>query len=150
VSLVGKDEVESLDRLKAAANTDLAELQTTHGDLQNKIKDLETDLDIKKSLLNTVLLEKDAISTKLSQAKDQLLDKEQDLSEMRATIATFRGSSDGRDAALELRVQKLQEKVEKRRIALNNSTEVSCIVSFIDYIASPNFIYNSTSKNKTL
>ncbi|KAI5796751.1 HOOK protein-domain-containing protein, partial [Pyronema domesticum] len=87
LSLVGKDEVESLDRLKAAANTDLAELQTTHGDLQNKLKDLETDLDIKKSLLNTVLLEKDAISTKLSQAKDQLLDKEQDLSEMRATIA---------------------------------------------------------------
>ncbi|KAI5819085.1 HOOK protein-domain-containing protein, partial [Pyronema omphalodes] len=140
LSLVGKDEVESLDKLKAAANTDLAELQVTCGDLQNKVKDLETDLDIKKSLLNTVLLEKDAISTKLSQAKDQLLDKEQDLSEMRATIATFRGSSDGRDAALELRVQKLQEKVEKRRIALNNSTEVSCIVSFIDYIASPNFI----------
>lgn len=147
MSLVGKDEVESLDRLKAAANTDLAELQTTHGDLQNKLKDLETDLDIKKSLLNTVLLEKDAISTKLSQAKDQLLDKEQDLSEMRATIATFRGSSDGRDAALELRVQKLQEKVEKRRIALNNSTEVSCIVSFIDYIASPNFKQHVKKQN---
>ncbi|KAF8245809.1 hypothetical protein K440DRAFT_603277 [Wilcoxina mikolae CBS 423.85] len=123
LSLVGKDKLEALDELKAAANTDLSELQVAYVDLEKKYKDLETELDIKKSLLNTVLLEKDAVATKLSELKDQMLEKEQDMSEMRATIATFRGSTEGRDAALERHVQKLQEKMEKRRVVLSNSIE---------------------------
>jgi protein HOOK3 len=112
-------------------------LQIVHTDLEKKSKDLEIEVDIKKSLLNTVLLEKDAIATKLSEYKDQMLEKEQDLSEMRITIAMFQGSAEGRDEALERHVQKLQEKVEKRRIALSNKTEVCCTCSIANYLPLP-------------
>lgn len=124
VSLVGKDQLEILDGLKATCNKELAELRAAHAELQDSHKDLETDVDVKKSLLNTVLLDKDAVTRKVFHLQDQILEREQDLSEMQSTISAFRGSADGRDAALEERVQKLQEKLEKRRLALNKSSEV--------------------------
>lgn len=125
VSLVGRDQLEILDGLKATCNKELAELRAAHAELQTSHKDLETEVEVKKSLLNTVLLDKDAITKKVFSLQDQILEREQDLSEMQSTISAFRGSADGRDAALGERVQKLQEKLEKRRLALNKSSEVN-------------------------
>lgn len=109
--------------LKAAANSDLAGLQVAHEDLEKRYKDLKLELEQKKSLLNTVLLEKDDISKRLSTSKDQILEKEQALSELKATIAAFEGSGEGRDAVLEKRLAVLQSKLEDRRERMTKSKE---------------------------
>jgi chromosome segregation ATPase len=131
VSLVGKDQIEALDKLKAEANTDLAELQTVYADLESRVKDLESDLRTKESLLEKVLLEKDALSTKMAEQKDVLFEKEQALSDLKETIAAFEGSSEGRDGALEKHVRELQNKLEDRREKMTKSKAV-CFPFFIE------------------
>jgi protein HOOK3 len=123
VSLVDKDKLEALSELKAAANTDLAELQGIHVDLEKKYKDLDVEMETKRSLLNTVLLEKDEISKNLSTQKDQVLERELAMSDLRTTIAAFEGSAEGRDGALERRVTQLQQKLEDRRERMTKSKE---------------------------
>ncbi|RPB02593.1 hypothetical protein L873DRAFT_1673240 [Choiromyces venosus 120613-1] len=115
LSLVGKDRLEALAELKIMNSQELIELREEHEEAQRKIRDLEGEIDQKKSLLNTVLLEKDEISKKLSEQKDTILENEKSNSELRATIAAFQGTTEGRDAALEKRVLQLQEKLEDQR-----------------------------------
>jgi protein HOOK3 len=122
--LVGKDQLEALDKLKAEANTDLAELQTVHAELESRVKDLESDLRTKESLLEKVLLEKDALSTKMAEQKDTLFEQEQALSDLKETIAAFEGSAEGRDGALEKHVRELQNKLEDRREKMTKSKAV--------------------------
>ncbi|KAI5852230.1 hypothetical protein BZA05DRAFT_39268 [Tricharina praecox] len=121
LSLVGADQLEALDKLKAEANSDLAELQTVHAELQSRVKDLESDLRTKESLLERVLLEKDALSTKMTEQKDLLFEKEQALSDLKETIAAFEGSIGGADGALEKHVRELQNKLEDRREKMTKS-----------------------------
>jgi len=120
---VDKDKLEALGELKAAANSDLADLQISYENLQKQHKELEFELEQKNSMLNTVLLEKDEVSKKLSTHKDQMLEKEQTLSELKATIAAFEGSGEGRDAALEKHVAVLQRKLEDRRERMTKTKE---------------------------
>lgn len=89
-----------------------------------KVRELGIDIEQKKSLLNTVLLEKDEISKKVSEQKDLMLEKEKSNSELKATIAAFTGSAEGRDGALEKRVLQLQNKLEDRREKMTKSREV--------------------------
>ncbi|KAI5787174.1 HOOK protein-domain-containing protein [Geopyxis carbonaria] len=123
LSLVDKSKLEALSELKSIASSDLADLQLAHEDLQSKLKDAEFEIEQKKGLLNTVLLDKDEISQKLSASKDQVLEKEQALSELKSTIAAFEGSAEGRDAALEKRCTQLQSKLEDRRERMTKSKE---------------------------
>lgn len=124
VSLVGKDKLEALAELKIMNSQELIELRGEHEEAQRKIHDLESDIDQKRSLLNTVLLEKDEVSKKLSEQKDTILENEKSNSELRATIATFQGTTEGRDAALEKRVLQLQEKLEGQREKMVKAREV--------------------------
>ncbi|KAA8911349.1 HOOK protein-domain-containing protein [Sphaerosporella brunnea] len=121
LSLVGKDQLETLDKLKGDANSDLKKLQTAHSELESKVKDLESDLRTKESLLEKVLLEKDALSTKMAEQKDALFEKEQALSDLKETVAAFEGSAEGRDGALEKHVRELQNKLEDRREKMTKS-----------------------------
>lgn len=123
LSLVDKGKLEILAELKASANSEIAELQVKHTDLEQERRDLEVELDLKKGLLNKVLLEKDEIATKLSMQKDQILEREQALSDLKATIAAFEGTTEGRGAALEKRVTQLQSKLEDRREKMTKSKE---------------------------
>ncbi|KAG0131806.1 hypothetical protein HOY82DRAFT_324439 [Tuber indicum] len=115
LNLVGKDKVEALAELKIINSQELIELRGEHEEAQHKIRGLETEIDQKKTLLSTVLLEKDEVSKKLSEQKDIILENEKSNSELRATIATFQGTAEGRDAALEKRVLQLQGKLEDQR-----------------------------------
>jgi len=124
VSLVGADQLEALDKLKAEANSDLAELQIVYAELQLRVKDLESDLRTKESLLERVLLEKDALSTKMTEQKDLLFEKEQALSDLKEMIAAFEGSVGGADGALEKHVRELQNKLEDRREKMTKSRAV--------------------------
>ncbi|KAG0641991.1 HOOK protein-domain-containing protein [Tuber brumale] len=115
VNLVGKDKLEALAELKVMNSQELIELRGEHEEAQNRIRGLEAKIDQKKTLLNTVLLEKDEISKKLSEQKDIILENEKSNSELRATVAAFQGTAEGRDAALEKRVLQLQGKLEDQR-----------------------------------
>jgi protein HOOK3 len=128
VSLVGKDDLEALAELKARNSVELVELQKEYDEAQAKIRELEREVDQKKSLLNTVLLEKDEISKKVSEQKDLMLEKEKSNSELKATIAAFEGTADGRDSALEKRVLQLQNKLEDRREKMTKSREVRSLI----------------------
>lgn len=100
-----------------------------------KVRELEIDVEQKKSLLNTVLLEKDEISKKVSEQKDLMLEKEKSNSELKATIAAFTGTAEGRDGALEKRVLQLQNKLEDRREKMTKSREV-CVRKYYYVIRS--------------
>lgn len=115
MSLVGKDKLEALEELKKMNSAELIQLREEHDELQKKMHEEELDLEQKKSLLNTVLLEKDELSKRSSEHKDILLEKERDIADLRATIAALNGTSEGRDNELERRVLQLQNKLEDHR-----------------------------------
>lgn len=100
-----------------------------------KVRELEIDVEQKKSLLNTVLLEKDEVSKKISEQKDLMLEKEMSNSELKATVAAFTGTAEGRDGALEKRVVQLQNKLEDRREKMTKSREV-CVRKYYYVIRS--------------
>lgn len=124
VSLVDKDKLEILAELKTLVGAEVIELRQEHEEMRIKVRELEIDVEQKKSLLNTVLLEKDEISKKVSEQKDLMLEKEKSNSELKATIAAFTGSTEGRDGALEKRVMQLQNKLEDRREKMTKTREV--------------------------
>lgn len=130
MSLVGKDELEALAELKKLSSTELIALKEEHEELLEKTKGLEADCEQKKSLINTVLLEKDTLSKKNSENQDIMLEKEKAISELRATVAAFEGSSEGRDAALEKRAVQLQNKLEDNREKMTKTREV-CALSIL-------------------
>jgi len=123
VSLVGKDKLEVLEELKRMNSAELIELREEHEELQKKMHEAELDLEQKKSLLNTVLLEKDELSKRNSDHKDIMLEKERDMADLRATIAALNGTSEGRDSELERRVLQLQNKLEDHREKMTKSRE---------------------------
>lgn len=104
-------------------SAELIELREEHDELQKKMREAELDLEQKKSLLNTVLLEKDELFKRSSEHKDILLERERDMADLRATIAALTGTSEGRDSELERRVLQLQNKVEDQREKLTKSRE---------------------------
>ena len=123
LSLVDADKITALAELKNIANTDLIELQASHNDLRSALVDSEFELTQKKSLLNTVLLDKDALSQKLSDQKDLLIEKEQAHSDLKTTLAALEGNTTGRDKTLETHATVLQKKLEDRRERLTKSKE---------------------------
>ncbi|KAI5841482.1 hypothetical protein DFP73DRAFT_126147 [Morchella snyderi] len=123
LSLVDKDKLEILAELKTLVGAEVIELRQEHEEMRIKVRELEIDVEQKKSLLNTVLLEKDEISKKVSEQKDLMLEKEKSNSELKATIAAFTGSTEGRDGALEKRVMQLQNKLEDRREKMTKTRE---------------------------
>jgi len=123
VNLVGIDKLEALEELKKMNSAELIELREGHEDLQRKMREAELDLEQKKSLLNTVLLEKDELSKRNSEHKDIMLEKERDMADLRATIAALNGTSEGRDSELERRVLQLQNKLEDHREKMTKSRE---------------------------
>lgn len=123
MSLVGKDKLEVLEELKRMNSAELIELREEHEELQKKMHEAELDLEQKKSLLNTVLLEKDELSKRNSDHKDIMLEKERDMADLRATIAALNGTSEGRDSELERRVLQLQNKLEDHREKMTKSRE---------------------------
>lgn len=123
LSLVGKDKLEALEELKKMNSAELIELREEHEELQKKMREAELDLEQKKSLLNTVLLEKDELSKRNSEHKDIMLEKERDMADLRATIAALNGTSEGRDSELERRVLQLQNKLEDHREKMTKSRE---------------------------
>lgn len=123
MSLVGKDKLEALEELKKMNSAELIQLREEHEELQKKIREAELDLEQEKSLLNTVLLEKDELSKRNSEHKDIMLEKERDMADLRATIAALNGSSEGRDSELERRVLQLQNKLEDHREKMTKSRE---------------------------
>lgn len=135
VSLVDKDKLEILAELKALNSAELIELRQEHDEMRIKVRELEIDVEQKKSLLNTVLLEKDEISKKVSEQKDLMLEKEKSNSELKATIAAFTGTAEGRDGALEKRVLQLQNKLEDHREKMTKSREV-CVRKYYYVIRS--------------
>lgn len=135
VSLVGKDKLEALAELKTLTSQELIELREELEEARRTIRDLENDVQQKKSLLNTVLLEKDELSKKVSEQKDLMLEKERSNSELKATIAAFEGTTEGRDSALEKRTLQLQNKLEDRREKMTKSREVINLSSFWDTLS---------------
>ncbi|KAL7275336.1 hypothetical protein RUND412_001738 [Rhizina undulata] len=123
LSMVGKDKLDALEELKLANSAELIDLRIEHDELQAKARELEHEVAQKKSLLNTVLLEKDELSKKVSEQKDTMLEKEKSNSELKATIAALEGTTEGRDGALEKRVVQLQNKLEDRREKMTKSRE---------------------------
>lgn len=123
VSLVGKDKLEALEELKKLCSIELIELREEHDELQKKMREAELELEQKKSLLNTVLLDKDELSQRNSQHKDILLEKELAIADLRATIAALNGVGEGRDSELERRVLQLQNKLEDQREKMTKSRE---------------------------
>ncbi|KAI5800357.1 HOOK protein-domain-containing protein [Peziza echinospora] len=121
--LVGKDKLEALAELKDMNSTELIELREEHSVLERRLREAESELDQKKTQLNTVLLEKDELSKKKSDHQDAMLDRVKDIAELKATIAALEGSSEGRDAALEKRVVQLQNKLEDQREKMTKSRE---------------------------
>lgn len=126
LSLVDADKVEALERLKEEAYAEyVGPGMEGRGELVRKIRDLEIDLRNKTSQINTVLLEKDALSIKLAEQKDLVLEKEEALSEYKSTIAALHGTTEGRDGALEQHVQTLTVKLDKQRTNLTKQKAVS-------------------------
>ncbi|KAF8426574.1 hook-related protein family [Tirmania nivea] len=123
LSLIGKDKLEALEELKKMNSAELIELREEHEELQRKMREAELDVEQKKSLLNTVLLEKDELSKRNSEHKDIMLEKERDMADLRATIAALNGTSEGRDSELERRVLQLQNKLEDHREKMTKSRE---------------------------
>lgn len=121
--MVDKDKLEALQELKILASTELIELRQEHSLLQQKCSELEVDVSTKQSLLNTILLEKDELAKNIAEHKDDLLEKERAIGDLRATLSAFKGNSEGRDAALEKRVLQLQNKVEDQREKLTKNRE---------------------------
>lgn len=121
MSLVGKDKLEALEELKQMNSQELIEFREEHDELKTRWREAEIGLDQKRSLLNTVLLEKDELSKRNSEHKDIMMEKERDMADLRATIAALNGTSEGRDSALEKRVMQLQNKVEDYREKLTKS-----------------------------
>lgn len=135
MSLVDKDKLEILAELKALNSAELIEIRQEHDEMRIKVRELEIEVEQKKSLLNTVLLEKDEISKKISEQKDLMLEKEKSNSELKATVAAFTGTTEGRDGALEKRVLQLQNKLEDRREKMTKSREV-CVRKYYYVIRS--------------
>lgn len=123
MSLVGKDKLEALEELKKLCSIELVELREEYDELQKKMREAELELEQKKSLLNTVLLDKDELSLRNSQHKDILLEKERAIADLRTTIAALNGVGEGRDSELEKRVLQLQNKLEDQREKMIKSRE---------------------------
>ncbi|KAF8468402.1 hypothetical protein BDZ91DRAFT_109337 [Kalaharituber pfeilii] len=123
LSLIGKDKLEALEELKQMNSQEVIELREEHEQLRKTLRELEVDLEQQKSLLNTVLLEKDEMSKRNSEHKDVLMEKERDMAELRATIAALNGNAEGKDSELERRVLQLQNKLEDYREKLTKSRE---------------------------
>lgn len=123
MSLVGKDKLEALEELKKLCSIGLVELREEHDGLLEEMREMELELEQKKSLLNTVLLDKDELSQRNSQHMDILLEKERAIADLRTTIAALNGVGEGRDSELERRVLQLQNKLEDQREKMTKSRE---------------------------
>jgi protein HOOK3 len=121
--MIGKDEAEQLEILKAANSEEAVALRQELEDLQKKAKSLEADLEQHKSLLNTALLEKDEVSKKLAIHQDGVIEAERTIAELKSTLAALEGNAEGRDGALEKRVIQLQNKLEDQREKMVKSRE---------------------------
>lgn len=121
--MIGKDEAEQLEILKAANSEEVIALRQEYEDLQKKSKSLEADLEQHKSLLNTALLEKDEVSKKLAIHQDGVIEAERTIAELKTTLAALEGNAEGRDGALEKRVIQLQNKLEDQREKMVKSRE---------------------------
>lgn len=148
LSLVDADKLEALKTLKQIAYLEHEGMEG-RGELLEKVRDLEIDLRNKTSQLNTVLLEKDALSSKLAEQKDTLLEKEEAHSELKSTVAAFQGNAEGRDAALGHHVQQLTVKLDKQRTSITKQKAVSHVTRHPIERAAANISVLSISKNKS-
>jgi chromosome segregation ATPase len=113
------DERDALAKLKDRNSTEVVELRAENDELRAKAKSIQTDLEQHRSLLNTVLVEKDAIQKSLIDRNDKYHELESAHQDFKATLEILSASSEGREEghkeSLDEHITKLQARVESYR-----------------------------------
>ncbi|KAI9836244.1 MAG: hypothetical protein M1819_001581 [Sarea resinae] len=122
LSLVDKDKLDVLEELKQANPSKYAGLLSDFEHLKKRCKELQDEVDVHKSLLNTTLLDKDAIQKNLATTKDLLHESDKEKTELKASFDILKASSGGdRDLDAEPPAELASEVVELRsRLAANS------------------------------
>ncbi|KZF20694.1 hypothetical protein L228DRAFT_177435 [Xylona heveae TC161] len=124
LSLVDKDRLEVLEGVKKANSSQTEELSNEIEQFQRRYKDLESDLDVQKTLLNAALLGKGALQEELSNR----LTKESDRAsaEIKAGIELLKAAAEGQEGsqgALEDHIGKMMSKLIEYRERISKRSE---------------------------
>ncbi|KAI9670141.1 MAG: hypothetical protein M1817_004478 [Caeruleum heppii] len=127
LSLIGKDELATLEELKRTSNAELVELGKAHEEVQRCAKEQASELDQHKSLLNNALLDKGSMQERLAGSKDQLHQCQVSNAELKNTLEVLKTATsshgEGAQASLSTHIVQLQEKNEKLREKFVRRTE---------------------------
>ncbi|KAI8873414.1 hypothetical protein GQ42DRAFT_176464 [Ramicandelaber brevisporus] len=136
LSLKGQETLQNLmDADGKVKESELQEMVRTHDMLQVWYSDLENSNRELNQRINTLLLEKDELHTKINAAKDQLLASEREKAELRTQFASSAGAGAvGADGALSAdfieeranlnaRINELQSQIELLRNEAKENTE---------------------------
>lgn len=136
VSLLGKDERDTLDKLKSFNLTELAYLHADYSLLQKTANGLEADLDEHKTLLQKALRDKNDTKKILSQHGDRLHETEKLGDDLKATMELLKAANAGRtevhadlDEQLEKHIKEFATTIKHGRERVAKLTEVNDEIS---------------------
>lgn len=87
LNLVDKDKVDALNEMRKEAQVGMEDLSREHAALKTRVADLENESGSRLERLNQLLIEKDQLQALVVKHKDEMLEKEKTLSELKAQVA---------------------------------------------------------------
>jgi hypothetical protein len=114
--MLGKDELEALEELKQRNSAEVVVLRDEANDRDSQLKNVQTDLEETRLLLNTALLDKDVYQKKLEEQKDANRKLIDDNNEYKSTFDLLQAAKEGREEgfkeALDTKILRLQKQME--------------------------------------
>ncbi|KAI8049553.1 HOOK protein-domain-containing protein [Syncephalis plumigaleata] len=89
LTLIDKDKLDALAQIRNEASQELGDLEKTHAMLKERCSELETESQRQLERITQLLEEKDQLQCQVVQHKDQLLEKEQNNSNLKQTLAVL-------------------------------------------------------------
>lgn len=135
--MVDKDKIEAITAIRAEAVGDLETLQREHAALKMRVSELEVEGHQQLERINQLLVDKETLQMQVVEHKEQLLVKERESAELKATLALREGqegqelealkgqlaSEQRRSGRLGEQVTELQEQIRQLQTKMQKAKE---------------------------